>query len=130
MKKINKLVGMSLVIGLVITVIGGMRVNENIIGDLPNIQVITQPWLGTTYYGHILPWMKQAVYPGSVRDVIWQNFFVNILIWAGIVYVILIILKVPVQARRAGRAKAAAKKTPKKTGISRSSRRRSSRRRR
>ena len=46
--------------------------------------------LGVSYWGYLLPWLRQLVYPGSKLEIIWVNFFVNILIWSVILYMALL----------------------------------------
>ena len=88
----------SILIGLVVTTVTGLNLNSNLIGELPNVQFITQPWLGVSYWGYILPWLKQVVYPGMTKQVIWQNFVADVVIWTIVAYIVLTIFKVPTRA--------------------------------
>jgi len=66
----------SLITGIIITLITGF---------FPNVFLI-----GVSYWGYLLPWTKQIVYPGAPFEILWINFIVDIIIWSVLVYLTLI----------------------------------------
>ncbi|MFQ5820696.1 MAG: hypothetical protein ACE5I5_11960 [Candidatus Heimdallarchaeota archaeon] len=42
--------------------------------------------LGVNYWGYPRPWLKQVVYPGSFKVILWNYLILDWLIWAGIVF--------------------------------------------
>ena len=92
-KGIHKTLTQSVIIGIVVTLITGILMNLNIVGELPNIMVSSEPILGVSYWGYPLAWISQVVYPGAVKQVIWINLIVDIVIWSFFVLVVLKIKK-------------------------------------
>jgi hypothetical protein len=66
----------SLLAGILITLITSL---------FPNVFL----W-GVSYWGYLLPWLKRAAYPGSPTDILWINFFVNIVIWSVLIYLAIV----------------------------------------
>lgn len=109
-KTIGNRIVFALLIGLVITAVSGISLNSNIVGELPNVLFVTEPLLGVSYWGYMLPWLKQIVYPGEARRVIWQNFAADAVLWTIITYIVLAVFKLP----RVAEAKAAARRRRRK----------------
>ena len=92
MKKLD--VMFSILIGFVATLVTCTFINNNIIGELPAIRLAGQTPPGVDYWGYLLPWLRQVSYSLPCQiTVIWQNFVVDILIWAVIAYAILNAIK-------------------------------------
>jgi len=84
----KKTVVYSFFIGLAITLLTSLFVNNTVIGEFPNIRFVSIPMLGISYWGYPLPWLKQVVYPGATKEPIWIHFIVNVLYWSGLVLII------------------------------------------
>ena len=89
---------LSIILGLVITTVSGISINQSIAGELPNVQIRTLP--GILYWGYVLPWLVQTKYFGVSKSVIWQNFIADVFIWSVIVYTVLTIFKLPAVKRK------------------------------
>lgn len=104
MKVVKSRLLASILIGLVVTVVSGININGSIVGELPDVRIVSQPLLGASYWGYILPWLRQIIVPGAIKTVMWLNFAVDVLIWMLIAYIVLTLLKLPAQSReRPGR---------------------------
>jgi hypothetical protein len=66
---IKRLVLPSLILGGIITIFSGL---------LPNT---TQGILGVGYWGYPIPWIKQIVYPGAPRVILWHFFVLDWIFW-------------------------------------------------
>ncbi|MFX0198664.1 MAG: hypothetical protein ACFFCW_21285 [Candidatus Hodarchaeota archaeon] len=42
--------------------------------------------LGVNYWGYPFPWLKQVVYPGTPKVILWHYLILDWLIWVGIVF--------------------------------------------
>ena len=65
------------ILGVIITLISGL---------LPNMP--TQ-LLGVGYWGYPLPWIKQVVYPGAPKVIIWHFLILDWIIWMGLSFGVL-----------------------------------------
>jgi hypothetical protein len=72
MHKEYKLTIYSILTGILITLITAL---------FPNVFL-----LGVSYWGYFLPWIKKIVYPGAPIEIMWINFFANIVIWSVFMY--------------------------------------------
>ena len=97
MKVVKSRLLVSILIGLVVTVVSGININQNIAGEIPNVRVVEQPLLGASYWGYILPWLRQIIVPGAIKTVMWLNFIADVLVWTIIAYIVLTLLKLPAQ---------------------------------
>lgn len=70
----------SIVLGIVITLITGMI---DISGTL----------VGASNFGFPLAWVSMPVLATPVTNILWVNFIADVLIWSGIVFVIISLLK-------------------------------------
>ena len=111
-KEIGNRIVYSLLIGLVVTAVSGISANQIIAGELPSVQLVMQPLLGVNYWGYMLPWLKQIVYPGEVKRVIWQNFAADAVLWTIVAYIVLAAFKLP--AKSTGIKKSRARKKRRK----------------
>jgi len=66
----------SILTGILITLITGL---------FPNVFL-----LGVSYFGYFLPWLRRIVYQGAPFEVLWINFFVNIVIWSVLIYLAIV----------------------------------------
>jgi len=82
----------SLLLGLVITFVTGVFVNTNIIGEFPDIEITTEPWVRVSYRGYILPWIRQVVYPGAPQEIVLANLVMDIVIWTLIALAVLFLV--------------------------------------
>ncbi len=98
-KLIDRRIAFSILIGLVVTTVSGMWVNSNIVGELPDVQFISHPWVGAVYWGYVLPWLRQAVVQFPVKSVIWQNFVADVFIWSIVGYIVLAAFKLPLMGK-------------------------------
>ena len=99
-------IAFSILIGLVVTSVSGLMSNQSIIGELPNARVVSTPILGVSYWGYVLPWLRQVVYPGAAKTVMWLNFAADVIIWSLIACVVLAVFKLPVAGKTANRRRA------------------------
>jgi len=37
--------------------------------------------IGVSYWGIPFAWLKQVVYPGATKDIIWQGLLLDVIIW-------------------------------------------------
>jgi hypothetical protein len=81
----KKLLVFSILIGLGITLLSSVLINNVVIGEFPDIRFVSIPMLGVSYWGYPLPWMKQVVYPGAVKEPIWSHLVINVAYWAFLV---------------------------------------------
>jgi hypothetical protein len=78
--------------GILITLLTGL---------FPNVFL-----LGVSYFGYFLPWLRRIVYPGAPLEVLWINFFVNIVIWSVLIYLAMVsieeekVKKKPIRKRK------------------------------
>jgi hypothetical protein len=79
----------SFIIGLLITLLSSLLINNVVIGEFPNIRFVSIPFIGMTYYGYPLPWMKQAVVPGTVKELILTHLILDVAYWTGFVALII-----------------------------------------
>lgn len=84
----RKMLAFLVLLGLVITVATSLFVNTYVIGEFPNIRFVSIPIVGVGYWGLPLPWMKQIVYPGAVKEIMWTHFIVDAIFWIGAVLVV------------------------------------------
>lgn len=82
----------AVLVGLLITLTLGLLPNQTIYGEFPNIRVTFEPMLGVGHGGYPLPWMRMIVYPGSLLDIVWQNFVADVVIWTLVTYALIIII--------------------------------------
>ncbi len=81
----------SIIAGMLITLITGL---------FPNVFL-----LGVSYWGYFLPWLSKVIYPGAALNVIWVNFFVDIVIWSVLLYLAIVSIeegkvKKPIRKRK------------------------------
>ena len=91
--KIRKL--FSVLLGLIVTLASGFCINQNVVGELPDVRFVAEPWVGVDYRGFALPWISQIVYPGAQKQVLWPNFAADVIIWFVVAYLALAALKIP-----------------------------------
>jgi hypothetical protein len=77
----KKIIYFSILFGLIITLMTALFENTCVIGEFPDVRFVSIPLLGMNYWGMPLPWLKQIVYPGAVKQVIWLHFVVDALFW-------------------------------------------------
>jgi hypothetical protein len=113
---------LSFVIGLVITLLTSILTNNIIIGEFPNIRFVSIPIIGVVYYGYPLPWLKQVVVPGAMREIIWIHFVVNIVYWWGLLVLIKVLYPKPTE-RAIGKVRSAVEMRPMKAPAKRPAKR-------
>ncbi len=86
----KKLIGISLAIGLMITLLTSFSINTYMVGEFPDIYVVSLPILGVSYSGHPLPWVRQVVYPGAQKEIVLVNLVVDIIFWSGLLLLAMI----------------------------------------
>jgi hypothetical protein len=111
---IDRKIAFSILIGLVVTTVSGMWINTSVVGELPDVQLVSEPLLGVSYWGFLFPWLKQVVYPGAVKSVIWQNFIADVFFWSIVGYIVLSVFKMPRKAIAKKPRKKVKKKASKK----------------
>lgn len=84
----KKVLIFSLLVGLAVTLLTYPLINSVVIGEFPNIRFVSLPIMGVSYWGYPLPWMKQIVYPGAMRELIWSHLVIDITYWTGLVLVV------------------------------------------
>jgi hypothetical protein len=77
----------ALVAGVALAALTAMAPNTGVIGEFPDVRFVSIPLLGVSYWGGPLPWLKQVVYPGAPREVVWPNLLADIAFWAVVVAV-------------------------------------------
>jgi len=85
-EKPKKIVAFSVLIGLIITLFTSLFVNADVIGEFPKVRFVSIPMLGMSYWGLPLPWLRQVVYPGATKQVIWAHFIVDLIFWIAVVF--------------------------------------------
>lgn len=91
----------SLVIGLLVTLLTSFIINNTVIGEFPNLSFVSIPMVGVSYWGYPLPWLKQVIYPGQMKEPILTHLAIDVAYWAGLVLMIkvLYLRKVKVKDR-------------------------------
>lgn len=84
----KKILVYSVLIGLGITLLTSLFINSTVIGEFPDIRFVSIPIIGVSYWGYPLPWMKQVVYPGAVKEPIWSHLIINVAYWTGLVVIV------------------------------------------
>lgn len=82
------MIAFSVFLGLIITVATSFVYNSYVFGEFPNIQFISIPILGVGYWGMPLPWLRQIVYPGAPKQIVWSHFIIDVIFWAAVVFVL------------------------------------------
>ncbi|MFH1623394.1 MAG: hypothetical protein ABIA12_02675 [Candidatus Aenigmatarchaeota archaeon] len=104
--------------GLALTIVTSLVPNTGVIGEFPDVRFVPVPMLGVSYWGSPLPWVKQVVYPGAPRQLVWPNLLADVLFWAALLAVVKVLwLKVlarPKAGRKAGKRKRAGGRKPKR----------------
>jgi len=129
MKCDKRLLTYSVVLGILITLISSFLTNSYIIGVFPDVQFVSIPVVGVAYYGHPFPWMRQVVYPGAEKEIIWYHLILDLIIWT---LVILLIKKTyfkgkgsktvkGIKSKAKKKLKKVSKKKPKKSSRKKSS---------
>jgi len=72
-KPFTKRIIIAVIVGGIITLLTGLLSNQ------PDL-------LGVNYWGYPLPWLKQVVYPGTPKVILWDYLILDWLIWVGIVF--------------------------------------------
>lgn len=83
----KKAIAFSVFLGLLITVATYFLYNSYVIGEFPNVRFVSIPLIGVGYWGFPLPWLKQIVYPGATKEIIWSHFIIDLLFWIAVVFV-------------------------------------------
>ena len=130
MKYDKKLLAYSVVIGLLITLASSFFINNYVIGVFPDIQFVSIPIVGVAYYGHPLPWMRQVVYPGAEREIIWYHLIIDMIFWIALILLLKKSYFKGKKSKRIGRLKSRAKKKLKRKKSSRKKRKRKTTKRR
>jgi len=90
---LNKKIALkSLLLGLAITLVTGVFVNTNVIGEFPDIEITTEPWVGVSYRGYILPWIRQVVYPEAPQEIVLANLIMDVVVWTLIAVAVMFLL--------------------------------------
>lgn len=90
MERIWKITFSSVLVGVLVTLVSGFLFNPFVVGDFPNIRVVSEPLMGVGYWGYLLPWLKQVVaWPIPPRTIIWQNLVIDLILWSAIPFAIL-----------------------------------------
>ena len=77
----SRMIGYSIIGGVMITLATAL---------VPNTTLI-----GASNFGYPFPWLSQLLYPiGSPFTIIWSALLVNILVWAVLAFVVIIILQI------------------------------------
>jgi len=99
----------ALAAGIALTALTAMSLNTGVIGEFPDVRFVSIPLLGVSYWGGPLPWLKQVVYPGAPRAVVWPYLLADVAFWAVVVAVTkLFCIKVLAKAKaKPGRARKA-----------------------
>lgn len=96
-----------ILIGVGVTILTMMVPNAGVIGEFPDVRFVSVPLLGVGYWGSPLPWLKQVVYPGAPKQLIWPNLLADIVFWVVVVAVAkLLWMKVLAKPGKPKRAKA------------------------
>jgi hypothetical protein len=85
----------SILLSLMVTLASGFCLNQNVVGELPDVRFVSGPWVGVSYWGFVLPWVSQIVYPGAQKQVLWANFAADVVVWFVAAYLVLAALKLP-----------------------------------
>lgn len=93
LKRQKKILLISLILAIVLTLFSELLINTRIQGVFPNLVFGGEPLIGVTYYGYPIPWMSQVVYPGSEKEIIWSAFILNILFRTVILFLILKLMR-------------------------------------
>ena len=75
MCKQYKIPAYSVLTGIIITLITAL---------FPNVFL-----LGVSYFGYFLPWLRRT-YLGAPIEVMWVNFFVDVVIWSVLLYLAIV----------------------------------------
>ena len=78
---IKRLILPSLILGGILTILSGI---------FPNV---TLGLLGVAYWGYPIPWIRQVVYPGSPRVILWHFFVLDWLIWMALSFGVFYLIK-------------------------------------
>ncbi len=71
MERIWKITLSSVLMGVLATLVSGFLFNPFVVGDFPNITVVSEPLMGVGYWGYLLPWLKQiATWPIPPRTIV------------------------------------------------------------
>ena len=79
---------MSFLLGTLLTFLLGQLMNDNIIGEFPDIRFSDMPLLGTTYWGYPLAIYKLVLYPGAFREIIWIHLVLDVVYWTILLLII------------------------------------------
>ena len=89
MEKIQKITICSILIGIAVTLVSGAFLNPYVVGDFPNIKVVSEPVPSVGYWGYPFAWLKQVVtWPPPPKTIIWQNLIINLVVWSIIPFVV------------------------------------------
>ena len=92
--------------GLALTLATSLVPNTGVIGEFPDVRFVPVPLLGVSYWGSPLPWLKQVVYPGAPRQLVWPNLLADVAFWVLLLAVVKVLwLKALAKPKRAGRRK-------------------------
>lgn len=72
----------ALAAGIALTALTALGPNTSVIGEFPDVRFVDIPLLGVGYWGGPLPWLKQVVYPGAPKVVVWPNLLADVAFWA------------------------------------------------
>ena len=103
--------------GVGIAMLTALVPNAGVIGEFPDVRFVSIPMLGVSYWGSPLPWLKQVVYPGAPKQLIWPNLLADIAFWVLAVAVVkLFCIRAlekakPRRAKKAGRRRRAGRKS-------------------
>jgi len=125
----RKMVVCTVFLGLLITAATAAVVNTWIIGEFPNVRFVSIPLIGVGYWGMPLPWLKQIVYPGAPKEIIWSHFIIDLLFWIAVVFVAKAFYITGIKGEKLMRAKKAKRRKRKPKRKRRPRRARRSRRR-
>jgi hypothetical protein len=109
----RKVAVFAVVAGIAVTALTALVPNTGAIGEFPDVRFVSIPMLGVSYWGSPLPWLKQVVYPGAPKQLIWPNLLADIVFWV-VVLAVVKLLWVKVLAKPGKPKGAKAKRKPRR----------------
>jgi hypothetical protein len=77
----KKEVIVSIIIGAIVSLLTGL------------INTTPSKLVGVGYWGFPIKWVKQIIYPGAPKEILWIHFIENTIIWIAMIFVIVIIIR-------------------------------------
>lgn len=120
----RKTIAFSVLLGLVVTIATSFVYNSYVIGEFPDVRFVSIPLVGVGYWGFPLPWVKQIVYPGATKEIIYSHFVIDLLFWTGAVVIAKMFHVTVVKGEKLKKPKRAKRKPKRKKKPKRKSRKR------